>query len=132
MPLYESTYITRQDISSQEVEKLADAYTKVIGELNGQVKKIEQWGLRDLAYPIKKCTKGYYTFMGIDAPIEAINEMERKIKLNEDIIRCFTVRVEEIEENPSPLIAPDDSGDEIVIGGKEDRVERVTTEEGAE
>ena len=129
MPLYESTFITRQDVSSQEVEKLTESYSKIINEMEGEVVKVEQWGLRDLAYPIKNCTKGYYTFLGISAPIQAISEMERKMKLNEDVIRCATFRVEKIEENPSPLIAPDEGGDEIVIGGKNE--EEILSEEEA-
>ena len=116
MPLYESTFITRQDVSLQEVEKLTDNFVKLISSMAGKVVKIEQWGLRDLAYPIKKSSKGYYTFLGIDSNIEAVKEMERKIKLTEDIIRCVTFRVDEIKEAPSPLIAPDETGEEVIIG----------------
>ena len=121
MALYESTFITRQDVSYHDVEKLTDSFTKIINDLSGEMVKIEQWGLRDLAYEIKKSSKGYYTFLGINAPVEAIAEMERKMKLNENVIRFVTFKVEEIEDTPSPLIAPDDSGDEIVIGDKEEK-----------
>lgn len=118
MPLYETTFIVRQDVSTQEVERLAESFSSIIKENKGEVIKTEQWGLRDLAYPIKKCIKGYYFLLGIDAMPEAIAEMERKAKLNEDVIRLITFNVEEISSNPSAIIAPDEEGEEIVIGEK--------------
>lgn len=128
MPLYEITFITRQDASSQEVEKITESFSKIITDYKGKVIKTEQWGLRDLAYIIKKSSKGYYTFLGVDASVEAIKEFERKIKLNEYIIRCLTFRVEEISDSPSALIASEDYGDEIVIGGEKEEIIENTEE----
>lgn len=121
MPLYESTFIVRQDVSAQEVDKLAEQYAGIIKSNGGKIVKIENWGLRDLAYIIKKCSKGYYIHLRIDSPFAAVKEMERKLSLNEDIIRFMTFRVEELDSRPSPLIAPDEEGEEIVIGGVEDK-----------
>ncbi|MBN8828763.1 MAG: 30S ribosomal protein S6 [Sphingobacteriia bacterium] len=104
MPLYETTFIARQDIAPSEVDKLADHYTNIIGEMGGKVVKREYWGLRSLAYIIKKSRKGHYIMLGIDAPFEAIKEVQRLISINEDIIREMTVRVEEITDEPSVIM----------------------------
>jgi small subunit ribosomal protein S6 len=117
MPLYETTFIVRQDVLSHEVEKLADQFSAIITAAKGKIIKTENWGLRDLAYPIKKFAKGYYVHLLIESPIEAVKEMERKISLNEDVVRCLTFKIDSIPEGPSALIAPDEEGEEIVIGG---------------
>lgn len=101
MALYEHVFIARQDISAQQVEELTGTIGTWIDEKGGKVVKNEYWGLRTLAYEIKKNRKGHYTLMNIDAPHEAIDELERRIGLNEDIIRHMTLRVEEHEEGPS-------------------------------
>ncbi len=125
MPLYETTFIVRQDASSQEVEKHTENFANIIKELGGAIVKVENWGLRDLAYPIKKSLKGYYVLMGINCSFEALTELTRKIKLNEDVIRCVSFNVEEISMAPSALIAPyDNEGEEIIIGGKESTEQR--------
>ena len=103
MPLYESTFIARPDISSQQVDGLAEQFREILTESGGEVAKTEYWGLRSLAYRIKKNRKGHYYFMNIDAPPEAIASMERTMRINEDVIRYLTVRVDEHDPNPAPL-----------------------------
>ena len=103
MPLYESTFIARPDISSQQVDGLAEQFREILTEAGGEIAKTEYWGLRSLAYRIKKNRKGHYYFMNIDAPPEAIDAMERTMRINEDVIRYLTVRVEEHDPNPAPL-----------------------------
>jgi small subunit ribosomal protein S6 len=104
MTLYETTFITRQDISTQDVDKLTESFIKILEENKGQTVKVEQWGLRDLAYPIKKYNKGYYTFLGIEADNAAIKELERKMRLNEDVLRCVSIKVDAIESEDSAII----------------------------
>ena len=103
MPLYESTFIARPDISSQQVDGLAEQFRETLTEAGGEVAKTEYWGLRSLAYRIKKNRKGHYYFMNIAAPPEAISAMERTMRINEDVIRYLTVRVDEHDPNPAPL-----------------------------
>ena len=103
MPLYESTFIARPDISSQQVDGLAEQFREILTEGGGEIAKTEYWGLRSLAYRIKKNRKGHYYFMNIDAPPEAISAMEHTMRINEDIIRYLTVRVDEHDPNPAPL-----------------------------
>ena len=98
MPLYEHVVIARQDVSQQQVETLVETFKNVITENGGTVSKVEPWGLRTMQYKIKKNRKGHYTLMNIEASHEAMVEMERLMKLNEDIIRFLTIRVEEHEE----------------------------------
>lgn len=114
MPFYEHVFVARQDISTQQVESLTADLTRVIETNGGQVKKTEPWGLRNLAYKIKKNRKGHYVLLNIDAPATLITELERNVRLNEDIIRHLTVRVEALEEGPSAVmqVRPDrDRGD---------------------
>ena len=103
MPLYESTFIARPDISSQQVDSLAEQFREILTEAGGEIAKTEYWGLRSLAYRIKKNRKGHYYFMNIDAPPDAIDAMERTMRINEDVIRYLTVRVDEHDPNPAPL-----------------------------
>jgi small subunit ribosomal protein S6 len=104
MPLYECVFIARSELAPQQVEALADHVAAQLAEGGGSVKKREYWGLRNLAYRIKKNRKGHYFLLGIDAPAPAIHEMERQLRLNEDVLRFLTVRVEEIEEGPSAIL----------------------------
>ncbi len=104
MALYESVFIARQDISSAQVDSLADLFSGLIQENGGEVKKKEFWGLRNLAYRIKKNRKGHYVLFNIDAPSSAIQEMERNMRINEDVIRYLTVRVDELEEEQSIIL----------------------------
>ena len=103
MPLYESTFIARPDISSQQVDGLAEQFRETLTDAGGEVAKTEYWGLRSLAYRIKKNRKGHYYFMNIAAPPEAIDAMERTMRISEDVIRYLTVRVDEHDPNPAPL-----------------------------
>ncbi len=104
MPLYESVFLTRQDISAQQVTTLTEAFTNIVTENGGQVPKSEYWGLRNLAYRIKKNRKAHYVLLNIDAPAEALREMERNMSVNEDVIRYMTLRVDELEEEPSIMM----------------------------
>lgn len=114
MALYEHVFVARQDISPAQVEVLTDELQKIIRDLEGRVTKVEYWGLRTLQYKIKKNRKGHYTLLDIDAPASAIVELERQLRLNEDILRYLTIRVEEHSKDPSPLMGRrdrDDRGD---------------------
>ncbi len=113
MPLYESTFIARQDLSPQDVTKLTELFSGIVTEQGGNVVKTEYWGLRNLAYKVKKNKKGHYVMFGIDAPFEAVKEMERNIKINEDVIRNLTVKVEEIDKDPSPIMQAGRGDDEF-------------------
>jgi len=101
MFLYETVIIIRQETSTQQVEALADTFEDIVKQSGGSVKKRENWGLRSLAYKIKKNKKGHYILLNIEAPPAAIHEMERVMRLNEDILRYLTLRIDEIDEGPS-------------------------------
>jgi len=117
MPLYETVFIARQDISAKAVEDHAKAFAKIVNDNGGEVKKTESWGLRNLAYKIKKNRKGHYTLIHSDAPPAAITEMERNIRLNEDILRYMTVRIDELPEGPSAILKQSDEDDRGERGG---------------
>lgn len=104
MPNYESVFIARQDISASQVEALADGFAKLIEDQGGSITRREHWGLRILAYRIKKNRKGHYVLFNMDAPSAVIHEMERQMRINEDILRYLTLRVEEPEEGPSAML----------------------------
>ncbi len=104
MPYYESVFIARQDISSAQVDTLAESFTNLIQEGGGQVTKKENWGLRNLTYRIKKNRKGHYVLLNIDSPSAAVLEMERNMRINEDVIRYLTVRVDELESEESIVL----------------------------
>jgi small subunit ribosomal protein S6 len=104
MALYETVFIARQDISATQVEALTDTFAAVIAEGQGEVKKREYWGLRTLAFRIKKNRKGHYVLFNLDAPSAAVTEMERNMRINEDILRFLTVRVDALEEVPSAVM----------------------------
>jgi len=101
MPLYETVFIARQDMTPDAVTELSETLAKVITDGEGTVVKTDNWGLKTLAYRIQKNKKGYYVLMNIDAPAPTVLEMERQIRLNEDILRYMTIRVDEfVEETP--------------------------------
>lgn len=104
MAFYESIIVIRQDVSSSDVDKIADDFIKIIKDHNGNVLKTEYWGLRTLAYEIKNNKKGHYYFMGIEADNILVKELERKIKLSESVIRSSIVKVKEISKEPSPIL----------------------------
>ena len=104
MALYESVIIGRQDLTSSQFEVLIEKFITVIESFKGKIKKKENWGLRNLAYKINKNRKGHYILLNIDAKSEAILEYERLMRLDEDIIRFLTIKINSIDENPSPLM----------------------------
>jgi small subunit ribosomal protein S6 len=105
MPLYESVFIARNDITQAQVDAIADQVTAILAEQAGEVKKREYWGLRGLAYRIKKNRKGHYMLLGIDAPPAAVQEARRQLGLHEDVLREMTLRVEAIDEAPSAILS---------------------------
>ena len=104
MRLYESVLIARQDISAAQVESHVDEFAKIIENGGGSIKKREYWGLRSLAYRIKKNRKGHYVLLNLEADSESLNEYERIMGLNEDILRFMTIRIEEVDEEPSIMM----------------------------
>jgi small subunit ribosomal protein S6 len=105
MPLYETVVIARSEITQAQADAVADAVTVQLETDGAAVKKREYWGLRNLAYRIKKNRKGHYILLGLDAAPAAITEMERQLSLNEDVLRFMTVRIEEISEEPSVILS---------------------------
>ena len=114
MALYESVIIGRQDLTSGQFDTLSEKFIEVIQSLKGEIKKRENWGIRNLAYKINKNRKGHYILLNIDGPPEAIQEYERLMRLDEDIIRFLTIKIKSIDEKPSPLMVnkPDRSKNE--------------------
>lgn len=105
MPFYEHIIISRPDISPQQVDTMVEDVQKLIEDKGGKVSKVEYWGLRNLAYRVNKNRKGHYSLLNIDAPAAALHELERLQRINEDVMRYLTVRVEALEEGPSPILA---------------------------
>jgi small subunit ribosomal protein S6 len=108
MPLYEHVYLARQDLSAQQVEELTTQLSGVVGQKGGTIAKTEYWGVKSLSYRIRKNRKAHMTLLNIDAPAAAINEIERQERINEDVLRYLTVRVEEHEEGPSAMMRKSD------------------------
>lgn len=105
MAYYEHVLIARQDISPQQVDALLEDITRTITELGGAVGKTEYWGLRNLAYRVRKNRKGHYALLNIDAAPPVVHELERRLRINEDVLRYLTIRVEQLDEEPSPVLA---------------------------
>src|ERR1700710_106232 len=105
MPLYECVLIARNDVTQQQVEAVADTVAAQLEGEGGAVSKREYWGLRSLSYRINKNRKGHYMLLGLDAKPASINEMERQLGLNEDVLRFMTLRIEAIDENPSAILS---------------------------
>jgi small subunit ribosomal protein S6 len=121
MPLYEHTFLARQDVTQAQVEALMKEFQGVIEEGNGKVTKQEYWGLKNLAFKIKKNRKAHYAFFNIDAPPAAVAEMERRMGIHTDVIRFMTVRVDEHETEPSIQMRKqdrDERGDRGFGGGR--------------
>lgn len=118
MPLYESVYIARPDISPAQVEALTADWTKILEDNGGKVTKDEYWGLKSLAYRIKKNRKGHYSLMNIDASPAALAELERNMRLSEDVLRYISIRVDEHEEGPSVMMQNRGSRDDREGGGE--------------
>jgi small subunit ribosomal protein S6 len=111
MALYEHVYLARQDISAQQVEALSEQFKAIIEQNGGKIEKTEYWGVKSVAYRIKKNRKAHFTLLNIDAPASAVAEMERQMAINEDVIRFLTVRVDELEQGPSAMMRKRDDDD---------------------
>jgi small subunit ribosomal protein S6 len=120
MPFYENVFIARQDVTAQQVDALAEAFTGIVAAQGGQVLKKEYWGLKGLTYRINKNRKGHFVLFNIDAPAGAIAELERNQRLNEDVLRYLTVRVDELEAGPSAMLQSK-GRDRDERGGRGDR-----------
>ena len=101
MPLYEHVFISRQDLSNAQAETLVEQFSSVITENGGSIVESEYWGVKTMAYRINKNRKGHYAFLKTDAPSEAVQEMERLMRLHDDVMRVLTVRVDAHDEGPS-------------------------------
>jgi len=108
MPLYEHVFLARQDVSAQQVEELTAQLKGVIEQMGGKITKVEQWGVKSLSYRMRKNRKAHYTLLNVDAPSAALNEVERQERLNEDVLRYLTVRVDAHEEGPSAMLRKSD------------------------
>ena len=112
MAFYENVFVVRQDVASTQVEALADTFATLIQENGGTVTKKEFWGLKGLAYRIRKNRKAHFVLLNIDAPAAAVIELERQMRINEDVLRYITVRVEALEEGPSAMMQKRDDRDD--------------------
>jgi small subunit ribosomal protein S6 len=104
MPLYEHVYMARQDVTAQQVDELTAQYKGVIEQMGGKITKAEYWGVKSLSYRIRKNRKAHLTLLNIDAPPAALSEVERQERLNEDVLRFLTIRVEAHEDGPSAMM----------------------------
>lgn len=101
MPLYEHVMIARQDLSSTQAESLIEHFGTVLSDNGGKLVDFEYWGIKTMAYKINKNRKGHYAFMRSDAPAPAVQEMERLMRLHDDVMRVLTIKVDEHAEGPS-------------------------------
>lgn len=124
MPLYEHVFLARQDISQQQVDALTNEYKEIITEAGGSIGRLEYWGLKSLAYKIKKNRKAHYTALNIDAPHAAVAEMERRMGLSSDVLRFITIRVDEHETEPSIQMKKGGDRDDRRGGERGDRGDR--------
>lgn len=128
MPLYEHIFMARQDVTPQQVEAMVDQYKGVIEQNGGTIEKTEMWGIKSLAYRIKKNRKAHFTMFNVNAPAPAVAEMERQMRINEDILRFMTIRVDELESEPSVMMQKRDRDERK----DRERRERDTGFEGGE
>ena len=124
MALYEHIFLARQDVTPQQVEALTEQIKSKIASLGGAVTKVEPWGLKSLAFRIKKNRKAHFTLMNIAAPSEAVVEIERLLGINEDVIRYLTIRVDEHEAGPSAMLRKREDSDRDDRGGRGPRGDR--------
>jgi small subunit ribosomal protein S6 len=117
MALYEHVFLVRQDVTAQQVETLTEQLKALIAQQGGSVSKVEPWGLKSLAYRIKKNRKAHFTLMNITAPAAALQELERQLSINEDVIRFLTLRVDAHEAGPSAMLRKRDESDRDERGG---------------
>jgi small subunit ribosomal protein S6 len=111
MPLYEHVYLARQDLSAQQVEELTTKLSAIVTETGGKIAKTEYWGMKSLNYRIRKNRKAHMTLLNVDAPPAALSELERQERINEDVLRYLTIRVEAHEEGPSAMMRKSDRDD---------------------
>ncbi|MDB5593205.1 MAG: ribosomal protein [Hyphomicrobiales bacterium] len=121
MALYEHIYMARQDVTAQQVEALTEQFKGVIEANGGKIAKVEYWGVKSLAYRIKKNRKAHFSLLNIDAPPAAVAEMERQMSINEDVLRVLTIRVEAHEDGPSAMMRKREDGDRDDRGDRGDR-----------
>lgn len=119
MPLYECTFIARQDLSRQDVGKIADAMIAIVEQGGGKIVKNEYWGLKTLAYKVDKHRKGHYNMLGIDAPAPTMKEVERNLGINEDVVRNLTIRVDELDGSPSVMMQQTRTRDDLPEAGED-------------
>jgi small subunit ribosomal protein S6 len=131
MPFYENVFIARQDISGAQVDALADSFAQLIADNGGEVKKREYWGLRNLAYRMRKNRKGHYVLLNLAAPPAAIAELERTMRINEDILRYLTIRLEALDDGPSAIMQNRGSRDDRQRRGPGDRERYGEARDGA-
>jgi len=112
MALYEHVFIARQDISNAQAEGLIEHFGQVLADNGGKVIDSEYWGLKTIAFKINKNRKGHYAFLKLDAPAPAVHEMERLMRLHDDVMRMMTISVEEHEEGPSAVVQSRNQRDE--------------------
>ncbi|MGB0854414.1 MAG: 30S ribosomal protein S6 [Pikeienuella sp.] len=112
MALYEHVFIARQDISNAQAEGLIEHFSQVLKDNGGDVASFEYWGLRSMAFKINKNRKGHYAFLKSDAPAAAVAEMERLMRLHDDVMRVMTIKVEEHEEGDSAIVRAKNSRDD--------------------
>jgi small subunit ribosomal protein S6 len=144
MPLYEHVYIARQDLSAQQVDELTNQFKSIVEGLGGKVSKAEYWGVKSLTFRMRKNRKAHFTLLNLDAPPAAVAEIERQERINEDVLRFLTVRVDELEEEPSAMMRKvdrdrerderrdDRRGDDRRGDRRRDRDGRGRDDEGAE
>ena len=104
MPLYEHVFLARQDLSAQQVEELTNQFKGVIEQMGGKVPKTEYWGVKSLSFRMRKNRKAHFTLLNVEAPPGALTEVERQERINEDVLRFLTVRVEELDAGPSAMM----------------------------
>lgn len=122
MPLYESVIIARQDLSAPQAEALRDELIAILTAQGGEILRVEYWGLRNIAYRIRKNRKGHYFLLNVNAPSSALKEMERQMSINEDVLRFLNIQIEEMEEGPSVMLQARAQRDERPRrGGERDR-----------
>jgi len=131
MPLYEHVFLARQDLSAQQVEELTNQFKGVIEQMGGKVPKAEYWGVKSLSFRMRKNRKAHFTLLNVEAPAGALSEVERQERINEDVLRFLTVKVETHEEGPSAMMRKvdrdrdrDDRGPRFDRGDRGDRGDR--------
>ena len=125
MPLYEHTFIARQDLSNAQAEGLIEHFSSILADNGGKAVETEYWGVKTMAYKINKNRKGHYAHMRSDAPAAAVHEMERLMRLHDDVMRVMTIKVDAHEDGPSAQMQKREDRDDRRRGDRDgDRRER--------